>query len=778
MRASPNIVYVDVRPLQDPDYRFRGVGQHSTSLLTALRQWDWGASRPKMVALADPMREPLYAEHARFFDEVRAGSWKNAESNSWFLTLSPMTHDPLPVSAFLLDPTVFKIALFYDFIQLKFPNRYLHVTEWRTTFMNAFAWLEFYDAFATISQDSANDLIKYRNVDPSKVYVSGVAVRRSLEPPEGESPLPRSEREHILVAGGGDPRKNPECALIAHARTPECRGVPLHVFGNYPPAHKEALRNTFAEAGGDNLLLFFPQHLDDEELRQLYRHAIMTIVPSRAEGFSIPIIESAAAGTPVTVSAVGAHPELIGDPDLQFGPDDFDKLSQIMTRIVGDEGEWSSRLEAVAPLWKSYTTENVGSRFMEGVLARQPNAEAIEAPAISRNLRPRLAIVTPLPPSQSGVADYSKATLQPLAKYADLHIFTDSPGVEPTPAYSSLAPVAMAPYSPKTFDQRLSVLGNSHFHTSAFRYLLEHGGAALAHDARMIDFYFHELGLNRTLQVASAEAGRPVPAADLVHWLKHQRDLPVLFLSEIAKAAEPLLVHSAVGAKGIETLYGVQPKVLPFAQYRPMSLEAITSQERRKRREKLGWTDKEFVITSFGFVSPDKAPELLIWATNFLRTWGVEARLVLCGLIGEDIEAGLHNLREELGLEDAVTLFSGRASEETYMDHLIATDAAIQLRTYFMGGLSGALNDCIAAAVPTVANEHLAESSLAPPFVRRVSDDLSPLLIAEAFLDILRSGEHLSRPMEQARAFAVDHSLERYAVRMMESLGFDVAKNA
>ena len=731
-----------------------------------------------MVALADSTREPLYAEHARFFDKVQTGSWRADGRDNWFVTLSPMTHDPLMASEFLLDPAVFKIALFYDLIQLKFPNRYLHVAEWRTNFMNAFAWLGFYDAFAAISADSGNDLIDRRNIDPAKVYVSGVAVRRSLEPPDGEVPLPRSERRHILVAGGGDARKNPECALAAHARTPGCRDVPIYVFGNYPAAHKEAFRKIFAEEDGDNKLLFFPQHLGDEDLRQLYRHAIMTIVPSRAEGFSIPIIESAAAGTPVAVSAVGAHPELIPDPELQFGPDDPDKLSQIMGRIVGDDDEWSRRLEAIASLWTSYTTEEVGSRFLEGVLARQAAIKPIEAPAIQRSARPQLAIVTPLPPSQSGVADYSDATLQPLARYADLHIFTDSAGVEPKPAYSSIAPVAMAPYSLKTFDQRLSVLGNSHFHATTLKYLLEYGGAALAHDARMIDFYFHEFGIDRALEIASAEFGKPVPTADMVHWLKHERDLPVLILSEIAKSADPMLVHSGISADGIEKLYGVRPKVLPFAQYRPMPLELMTLDERRRRRESLGWSDDKFVITSFGFVSPDKAPELLIWTIKFLRTWNINAHLVLCGLVGDDIKGDLYKLRDDLGLEDYVTFFTGRTSEQTYIDHLVATDAAIQLRTYFMGGLSGALNDCIAAGVPCVVNDHLAQSSIAPRFVRRVSDNLSPILIAEAFLDIIRSGEHLSRPIEEAREFATDHSLDRYAIRMMEALGFHVAKRS
>lgn len=776
MSTIPNIIYVDVRPLQDPDYRFRGVGQHSTSLLTALRQYNWQGNRPKMIALTTPSLEALYPEHSRFFDSIQTGNWRATDKNSWFITLSPMTHDPLTASTLLLDPDIFKIALFYDLIQLQFPNRYLHTASLRTTFLNAFSWLEHYDAFASISHDTGKDLIKYRNINPSYVFVSGVAVRRSLEPPDGEVPLSRSERKHILVAGGGDPRKNPECALLAHAQAQECQDIPIYVFGNYPPEYKEAFRKQFADNGGENKRLFFPQHLDDSGLRQLYRQAIMTIVPSRAEGFSIPIIESSAAGTPVAVSAVGAHPELIPDKSLQFGPDDPEALAEIMRKLVRDNDEWAQRRDAIIPLWKNYTMEDVGRRFMEGTIALQKKHKPMEAPAVIRHARPQLAILTPLPPSESGVADYSYATLTPLARHADLHIFTDSTGIDVKPEYSSVSPVRMAPYSSKKFDHRLSVLGNSSFHTTAFNYLMEFGGAALAHDARMINFYALELGFDRALRVANAELGNAVSMDELHMWLHHQENLPILFLSEIARAASPLIVHSPVTAQKINDLYGVEPKLLPFAQYRPMPIEMLQRSVRRERRESLGWQTDEFVITSFGFVAADKAPLVLIWAIKMLRTWNVKARLVLCGDVSSDMSQHINWLIAHLDLADAVTLFDFRTTEQTYIDHLIATDAAIQLRTYFMGGLSGALNDCIAAGIPTVANDHLAKSSLAPPFVRRVNDDLSPILIAEAFLDIIASGDHLDRPIDMTRAFAADHSLEKYAELMMESLGFDIAK--
>lgn len=66
-----------------------------------------------------------------------------------------------------------------------------------------------------------------------------------------------------------------------------------------------------------------------------------------------------------------------------------------------------------------------------------------------------------------------------------------------------------------------------------------------------------------------------------------------------------------------------------------------------------------------------------------------------------------------------------------YETFLIASDFAIQLRTFGFGGLSGAVLDCISAGIPTVVNNDLAESTNSPDYILRINDHISALLIAE-----------------------------------------------
>ncbi|ADL02588.1 glycosyltransferase [Brevundimonas subvibrioides] len=782
MMASrqPQILYVDARALQDDNYRFRGVGQHSAAILQAIRRFPWPEGRPRIVAVVDPFLAPLAPVHDLLFDEAtNLKRARKADGPGWFISLSPMTHDPMKVSGFLLDPDLYRICLFYDLIPLDFPERYLMNPGARSDYLVALAWLRRFDAFASISEFSAQAVIARTGVDPARVFVSNVAVRSELLPRQGDSDIPHDRRRHIVVAGGGDPRKNPECALAAHAASAVLRrqGVSISVFGAYPEPMRDELRTRYRQAGGRPQDLTFHAHLSDEALRALYQSSLVTIVPSRAEGFSIPIVESSAASTPVLASDVGAHPELARDPAWRFGPDDVDALRGQLERLVEDPAAWDGLRRAQADLWQGYTVEAVGQRFMEGVLARVPEpvttATRPGSPAIQRGARPRIAVLSPLPPAQSGVADYTAMTLAPLKAVAELHVFTPTADARWEEGWASLQPVAAAEFSAIRFDATISVVGNSDHHVEIVDYLLENGGGCIAHDARMINFYYLLRGVPQAMQLASDEMGRPVDQGELTRWLHNQRELPTLFLSEVARASEPLMVHSPTTANEIARLYGKTPRLLPFAQYRRSLLNRLKRADRDRARKALGIPADRVVLVTFGLVSEDKAPLELIWALNMLRSWGVDAELVFCGR-NQHMKAQLGALANQLGLVPFVRTFDTAIDDATYDNYLVAADIGVQLRTYQMGGLSGALNDCISAALPSIANAHLAEAMQAPDFVKRVPDGLSSLLIAEAALGILSESERGQRPVAEARAFAETRSPAGYCQALLGHLDIDI----
>ena len=768
-------ILVDARSLQDPNYRFRGVGQHSASLLSAMRAHAWSGTRPKFIALTDPTAAPLDRAHLGLFDQVLTSPTRPRTGDAWYVSLSPMTHDPSWAANLLQDDEVFKVALFYDLIPLDIPERYLADAGVRTDYLSCLAWLRRYDVFAAISKFSGDGLAQQAGTAAEKIYVSGVAVRRSLEPPPGVVPLPRADRRHIVFAGGGDPRKNPESAIRAHARSRAGKtGFPLQVVGNYEPSTRDHLRRLYAEEGGRATQLVFKDHLTDEALRELYREALLTIVASRAEGFSIPIVESGAAGTPALVSDVGAHPELVGDPAARFDPDDHDRLAGMIDHLIADEPAWERIRAAQADTWRGYTTERVGERFMTGLLARAPTR--VKAPAVSRKARPTIGFLTPLPPAASGVASYSAYTLEVLARHADVHVFTPSLAPSPVKGVKSIAGMEHAEYAHRALDGMISVIGNSDHHLEIVDHLLQHGGAAIAHDARMINFYTLLHGPKRALEVARRELGRDVDSKTLMGWLHDQRTLPVLFLSEIARAASPLFVHSRITADVISELYGAKPVLLPFALSNGIDLRRAEKAQREAARRRLGWSSDDIVLATFGIVSADKAPEVLIWAMKMLDDWGVRVRVSFCGAAqpGTGMRERIEALAAELDLEDRILIASDNVPRDEFVDQLFACDIGVQLRTYNMGALSGAVNDCIAAALPSVVSANLGQAMDAPSFIRSIPDELSPVLLAEAVLEILSSGQHLDRPIAQAEAAAKARSTDVYARQLLNGMGFDI----
>ncbi len=773
-RTSTSIsdVIVDARALQDANYRFRGVGQHAVSLLTALRLRRWDGARPRFVALTTAEMPKLFAEHQTLFDEIRTNSYIEPKSGSVLLVLSPMTHDLLWLSRLFDNASVLKTCLFYDLIQLLEPNRYLESLEARADFAIALAFLSRFDRLISISAASGDEAAAKAGVRRNAISVSGVAVRQGLEPIKGEAPVERSHRTYYLVAAGGDPRKNPICAVAAHARL-AARGrskTSIKILGSCPESMRQELRVAYHREGGDATRLIFFDHLSDEELRQEYRHAIAAIVPSHAEGFSVPLIEASAAGTPALASDIAAHRELVDQAEARFASDDPERLSGILARLEAPSDDlWDHLLREQGATWVRFRAEEVGERvaatLLDGV------AQRLAAPAVRRGARLAIGILTPLPPAESGVADFSFGMVEALSKLADVRVYTDAQHAKRPAGIAALLPMDDAEADLARLDRVCSVIGNSHYHRREFDFLLRNGGAAIIHDARMINFYVLLLGMDRTVSVARGEYAGEVRPEIVSDWLLHQQRLPILFLSEIVAASNPPFVHSPITAELITAQYGKTPVVLPFAQYNELHPRFSTPESRRAVRAKFDIAEADFLVATFGFVSPDKAPDELVWAVKLLRDWGIPAKAVFCGgFVTAELEARLRWHVAHLDMGDHIRFAAEVVDPATYKALLFAAEAGVQLRTYFMGGLSGALNDCIAAGLPCVANAHLAAAMDAPSYVRRVPDSLSPLLIAEALLDIIATGEDRRKPVEAARSFAFDHSFEAYATKLVAHL--------
>jgi glycosyltransferase involved in cell wall biosynthesis len=762
-----------MRCLQDPDYAERGVGRHTLGLLEHAASLDG----PLLVGLIDERLPPVKAKardvlHGVIRDayaaEIVAGSTVRC-----FVSPSPMTHDPLWTARLMASQRWLRVSVVHDFIPQRAPDRYLPRPADRLDYAARLHWLAKSDVFLANSYATSRDLLALLGAPANRVIVTGCSVHPMFESVRHDG---HARGRHILFVGGGDPRKNPETVVRAHAR---CRvlqdgaGVPLVVGGSYDVAEAVRLRAIAVEAGGRPDLVEVLGRATDRELAEMYASAIVLVCASRDEGFSIPVTEGMAAGVVCVASDIAAHRELVDDPRLRFAPDDPAALSALLERVVGDTGLRQAVIARQDAIWPRFRMAEVGRRFWEPVLAHV----ATRAPAILRGLRPSVAMLAPLPPARSGVADYTAATCGEIGKLVDLHLFTETEDAARVPGAATQRPLSALPHLLPRFDRVISVVGNSHFHLRIFELMRRYGAACIAHDARMLGFYRILLGLERALSVASRELGRPVTEGELSGWMADEGTLPALFLGEIAESASPMIVHSPVTAQLVKERHGVAAAHVPFCIYRPWAPAELMPHARAAARARLGLGPQEIAIATFGFVDKVKAPEECVWALDILRGWGLPARLHFVGADDPGENGGaLRALVKRLRLDDHVRFApSGYISENVYRDYLAGADLGIQLRTYGFGGLSGALMDCAAAGLPTVANTALARACDTPAsYVHSIPDSISPVLLAEALADLLEAELNLRRPEEERAAFSDRRSLARYAADLCGALELDV----
>jgi glycosyltransferase involved in cell wall biosynthesis len=182
-------------------------------------------------------------------------------------------------------------------------------------------------------------------------------------------------------------------------------------------------------------------------------------------------------------------------------------------------------------------------------------------------------------------------------------------------------------------------------------------------------------------------------------------------------------------------------------------------------------------VVAMGFVNASKAPLDCILALDMLRGSGIPAELYFVGEIQGD-PAPLHRLCDELEVADHVHFVSEYVTEADYRSYLLAADVGVQLRTHLLGGLSGALLDCIATGLPTVANRDLAEAMEAPSYVFPVADRPRPAQIAQALTAAIESRAGSQSRRDERRAYLDLHSFDAYARGLCQALGLDIARSA
>jgi len=163
------------------------------------------------------------------------------------------------------------------------------------------------------SQDQAEQLIR-EVCDKCEIIPGGVEERFSSGLPESDS-LPCEKGMIKVLTVRRLVRRNGVDLLIDAVKLCKDEGLDLHLFIGGRGELEAELRKQAADLNVADRVTFLG-FIEDEKLPDAYRSADLFVIPTRAEeNFGLPIVESAACGTPVIGTAVGSIPEVLGGID-------------------------------------------------------------------------------------------------------------------------------------------------------------------------------------------------------------------------------------------------------------------------------------------------------------------------------------------------------------------------------------------------------------------------------------------------------------------------------
>jgi glycosyltransferase involved in cell wall biosynthesis len=192
----------------------------------------------------------------------------------------------------------------------------------------------------TVSEWSKRDLCERYRVPAGKVDIfwNGVHPLFLTDPPEPWGPAARAKfadgRPYLFAIGSHQRRKNTG-GLVRALGILRRQGRLDHllVVTGLPGAAAEALRTLARDEGvGEHVRVH--GYVTREELVGLYLGAALTVYPSHAEGWGIPVVESLAVGTPVVTSSTTAMPEAGGEFAEYFDPAQPEDIAAAIERAL------------------------------------------------------------------------------------------------------------------------------------------------------------------------------------------------------------------------------------------------------------------------------------------------------------------------------------------------------------------------------------------------------------------------------------------------------------
>jgi len=235
------------------------------------------------------------------------------------------------------------VAMVHDLIHLQFPQFFGTATALFYTLV-AKPMLRGAELLLMSDERTAEACVELLGVERERCRIVPLGYDPALFA-AGEARTPR--RPYVMYAGNQRPHKNLAVLYEAWAGLPEAIALDLVITG---PADTDALER-YRRPGSE---LRFAGTLTDAHLVAGYRAASAYVHPALAEGFGLPMLEAAVAGTPVVASAT-AVPSIVAPYASTFAPHDTLALRAALTDLVANPAPFKRRAAEGHAALRAYT---------------------------------------------------------------------------------------------------------------------------------------------------------------------------------------------------------------------------------------------------------------------------------------------------------------------------------------------------------------------------------------------------------------------------------------
>ena len=195
------------------------------------------------------------------------------------------------------------------------------------------------DVVIADSEATRADLVRLTGRPPESVEVILLGVDPCFRPltfKESEPTLARYglNRPYLLFVGTREPRKGLDTLLEAYGRLAVKHPHELVLVGAAGWGEPEGTPEARPAAWRDRVRVL--DYVPNQDLPAVYSGAAALALPSRYEGFGLPVLEAMACGVPVVCSNAASLPEAAGGAALLVPPDDPQALAKALERVLTD----------------------------------------------------------------------------------------------------------------------------------------------------------------------------------------------------------------------------------------------------------------------------------------------------------------------------------------------------------------------------------------------------------------------------------------------------------